>query len=198
VKTIEIARDQFDALPTVAQYGGADLVIHNLAPPQSAPVLNAAAQQGVDVPLLFTPPIFNSAIIAAAGENAEGAIIARWYRAPDADVPGYDDYRTYLEMVDGVQYIADEFGTAAWVSVLAIDQAFRDCSDCTVDRAGALQALNGLSGFDAGGIAPVLDFSSPPTGPLAENFPRIFTSQGFAGIVENGQVVTFGSGDPLG
>ena len=197
-KQIEMARDQFDAVPAVAQYGGADVVLHLLAPPQPGPVINAAAQQGTDAVLVFTPTNMSSVILENTAGNNEGVMTARWYRAPDSGVAGYDDYSDYLGRVDGLEFIADEFGTAAWVSVLALDQAYRDCAGCEFTREGALAALNGLSGFDAGGMAPVIDFTQPAAHPLAERFPRIFTTKGFAGIVENGVIVTFGDGEALG
>ena len=59
--------------------------------------------------------------------------------------------------------------------------------------------MEGLSGFDAGGLAPTLDYTALPIAhPAAANFPRIPTITGFAGIIQDGQIVTFGDGAPIG
>lgn len=205
-KTIEMDRAGADGASAVAQMGGADVVLNLLAPPQPAPVIIAADQQDLEATLVFTPTNMSSVILENTGESAEGVMTARWYAAPDSGAPGYDVYSEYLGRVDGLKHIADEFGTAAWVSVLTLDQAFRDCADCEISRAGALQALNGLSGFDAGGIAPTIDFTITPAHPLTAGcetgqgpcFSRIFSLQGFVGIVEGGVIVTFGDGQPIG
>jgi len=196
-KLITMARDQFDADPAVAQYGGSDAVMHLMAPPQPGPIINSAAQQGSESVLIFTPTNMSNVIIEATGENSEGVMVARWYRAPDSGAPGYEALTEYLGKVDGSQYIYDEFGTMAWVAVMALDQAFRDCPACELTREGAIEAMNGLSGFTAGDIAPPMDFTKPSEHPLVETFPRLGTLQGFAGIIEDGAVVTFGDGEAL-
>lgn len=198
-RTVTMERDQFDGVPAVAQFGDADVVLNLLAPPQPAPVINAAAQQGTTAVLVFTPTNMSTVILNATEGNNEGVMTARWYRAPDADVPGNETFRTYLEATGGAETMADEFGTMGWVSVLALDQAFRDCADCEFTREGVQRAMENLSGFDAGGLAPVLDYTILPIGhPAAQNFPRIPTLTGFAGIIENGQIVSFGDGEPIG
>ncbi|MFQ5554890.1 MAG: ABC transporter substrate-binding protein, partial [Acidimicrobiia bacterium] len=198
-RTVTMERDQFDGVPAVAQFGEADVVLNLLAPPQPAPVINAAAQQGTEATLVFTPTNMSTVILNATAGNNDGVMTARWYRAPDADVPGNDDFRTYLERTGSADTMADEFGTMAWVSVMALDQAFRDCADCDFTREGAQRAMEGLSGFDAGGLAPTLDYSLLPLAhPAAGNFPRIPTLTGFAGIVEGGEIVSFGDGAPIG
>lgn len=196
-KLITMARDQFDADPAVAQYGGSEAVMHLMAPPQPAPIINSAAQQGSESVLIFTPTNMSNVIIGATEGNNEGVMTARWYRAPDSGVPGYMAYSEYLDKVDGSQFIYDEFGTMAWVAVMALDQAYRDCADCAFTREGAIEAMNGLSGFTAGDMAPPMDFTKPSEHPLAETFPRLGTLQGFAGIIEDGVVVTFGDGEAL-
>lgn len=198
-RTVTMERDQFDGVPAVAQFEGADVVLNLLAPPQPAPVINAAAQQGTTATLIFTPTNMSTVILNATEGNNEGVMTARWYRAPDADVPGNEAFRSYLEATGGSETMADEFGTMGWVSVLALDQAFRDCSDCEFTREGAQRAMENLSGFDAGGLAPMLDYTILPIAhPAAENFPRIPTLTGFAGIVADGSIVSFGDGEPIG
>lgn len=205
-RIIEMGRDQFDGVPIVAQYGDADVALTLVAPPQPAPLVTAAQQQGVDTTMVFIASNFSSAIIENTGEASDGVVIARWFRAPDSGVPGWEVYSEYLEAAGGIEYLPDAFGTSAWASMLALDQAYRDCSDCEYTRAGAQQALDSLSGFDAMGMGPMIDFTTEPSHPLVAGcdggegpcFSRIQTLQGFAGIVENGELVTLGDGEPVG
>ncbi|MEM8922117.1 MAG: ABC transporter substrate-binding protein [Actinomycetota bacterium] len=195
-KTVEVTQGTLDGAQVVAQYVGADVVLHLLSPPQSPNIINAAAQQGTEAQLVFGPTNFSSRALANTGDAAEGIITARWYAAPDnpGASEGYDIYREALDATGGLEYLADEFGTTAFVGVWALDQAFRDCADCELTREGALEAMNNLSGFNAGGMAPNIDFSTPPTHSLAEMFPRLHVWGGFTGIVEGGEIVTFGDG----
>ncbi len=190
--------DTSDFAPIAAQWADADVVLFSNAPPQSAPLINTATAADIDATLVFTPPTMSSATLDATEGSNEGVMAIRYYRAPDDSVEGYQVYREYLQRVDGEQFIADEFGTAAWVSVLALDQAYRDCDSCEFTPSGALDAMNELSGFDAMGIAPPLDFTADPAPQFAERFPRILTTQGFAGIVESGEIVAFNDNEPIG
>ncbi len=190
--------DTSDFAPIAAQWADADVVLFSNAPPQSAPLIQAANAAAIEATLVFTPPTMSSATLGATEGVNEGVMAVRYYRAPDDAVEGYKVYRDYLQQVDGEQFIADEFGTAAWVSVLALDHAYRNCDACEFTAAGALEAMNGLSGFDAMGIAPTLDFTVDPPPQFAERFPRIPTAQGFAGIVADGTMTAFNDNEPIG
>jgi ABC-type branched-subunit amino acid transport system substrate-binding protein len=152
-------------------------------------MVRQSGQLGLDVPLVgsggqsFTPEVLSD-----LGDAAEGMYVSLWYATDDTDAPGVRQYLDDLEAAGSLD-LSDDLSKLGWVAFELLDQVATGLD--TIDRTTVLDALNGTSAFDSGGLTPVLDFTTPGTllsGPRFVNDTCVYAQ------VEDGAIVAISKG----
>lgn len=139
---------------------GADALIMATDGNTAQKIVSQSSQLGVDIPLIGSGGQFTPEVLADLGDAAEGMYLALWYAADDSDAVGLQQYLEDLEAHGGTD-LSDDLSKLGWIAFELLDQAATGLE--TIDRRSILDALNGMSAFDSGGLTPVLDFTTPGT-----------------------------------
>jgi len=154
-------------------------------------VLRAVEQLGIDLPLSGTAgQSWTPANIASAGPSIEGMYLSLWYASDDSGAPGIEQYRADLEAI-GEPDLTGDLAKMGWVAFELIHQLAEGTD--VVDRSTILDGLNAMTAFDTGGIAPVLDFTTPG-GFLGGAAPRFVNETCAYGQIQDGAVVGVSDG----
>ena len=154
-------------------------------------VLRAIEQLGIDLPISGTAgQSWTPANIESAGPAIEGMYLSLWYASDDSGAPGIEQYRADLEAI-GEPDLTGDLAKMGWVAFELIYQ-LADGAE-VVDRSTILDGLNAMAAFDTGGIAPVLDFTTPG-GFLGGAAPRFVNETCAYGQIQDGAVVGVSDG----
>ncbi len=106
----------------------------------------------------------------------------------DFSSPGNKQYLTDFE-ASGADAGLNGDARSAYVAIDLVDFAAK--SAATIDRAGILDALNGVGNALGVQLTPTLDFTKPGPNPA---FPRMFNLSFFHATVKDGQFASAGDG----
>lgn len=166
-----------------AAVSGSDGVTLDLVPSLNQQVFRARQQLGIKVPFFGTTASFTSQTLGSLGSAANGAQVVGWYPTSDVSSPGNTAFLDDLKAIDKSSSASD-IARASWVAMDLTAAAAKNLK--TPTRSALLDALRGVSSYDAGGMLPNLDFSKP--GPDA-SFPRIVDLTVAPALVQNGQLL---------
>jgi branched-chain amino acid transport system substrate-binding protein len=133
-----------------------DAVFLVLPVPEAAAYLNEAALQGLDVPVYAYAPPATGALIALAGENAEGFRAVSLTRPPTSDDPAVVEYREAME-----KYAPEQEPDFYSIANFAWAKAFAEIIgtiEGEIDKDSITEAIRSASQVDTG-IAPPMTFS---------------------------------------
>ncbi len=190
-QSIDIAVDAADVSAQVAALGDADAdaVTLDILPSMSEQIFPARTQLGIDRPFVAASGEFTNESVANMADDLEGTPIVAWMPTDDFDSPGNKQYLADFEASGADAGLNGDTARSAYVAIDLVDFAAK--SAASIDRAGILDALNGVSSYDGGGLTPTLDFTKPGPNPA---FPRMFNLSFFHATVKDGKFASAGDG----
>ncbi|MGW6729691.1 ABC transporter substrate-binding protein [Nocardia sp. NPDC055029] len=167
----------------------ADAVLLAVTPTMASQMMLARQQLAISVPFVAATVNFTVDSLKGLGAAAEGMRLAAYYPTEDIELAGNSQFVTDMKANGSTKFVGD-LAKADWVAFDLFNEAAKGLQ--TLDRATVLGALKAVSGYDAGGLTPKLDFTKPGANPA---FPRLVNLDYFSAVVKNGKVVSGGSGE---
>ena len=186
IRTVPVPANATDlSAEVVAAAQGADAIVLAVADNQAISAFKVKQQLGVQVPFITNAGTMTAQTIQAAGSAAEGVLIESqaYLPANDSSTPGAAQFRAEMGAV-GQSALVDGWSQGTWITLDLLQTAAKGLT--TVSRATLLTALGQVSGFDAGGQIPAVDFTKPAPNPA---WPRLFNDQWAPAVVKDGKVV---------
>ncbi len=173
-----------------AEAGGAEGVALLVQGSQAAKFITAADQAGSTLIIGSYDLSLEPATIETLGPAADGVLMASSFRPlTDTTNPGVEQFFDEMEAYDSTITI-DEWsipgvGLGTYAATHLVAQAAAEAA--TVDAAGVLVALQNLTDFDIGIMAPI-DFSAPNT-TFIPTFTRVFNTSYFFSEIQDTELV---------
>jgi ABC-type branched-subunit amino acid transport system substrate-binding protein len=186
IRTVQVPGNATDvSSEVVAAAQGADAIVLAVAPNQAIAAFKIKQQLNIKAPFITNAGTMTVETIQAAGSSAEGVLVESQAYLPvdDASTPGAAQFRAEMAAV-GKSDLVDGWSQGSWITLDLLQTAAKGLA--TVSRASLLDALSKISGFDAGGQIPPVDFTKPAPDPA---FPRLFNDQWAPAVVKGGKVV---------
>lgn len=190
IRTVEVPANATDvSSQVVAAAQGADAIVLAVADNQAIAAFKDKQQLNIKTPFITNAGTMTAETIQAAGSSAEGVLVESqaYLPANNSSTPGAAQFRAEMAAV-GKSNLVDGWSQGSWITLDLLQTAAKGLA--TVDRASLLNALRKVSGFDAGGQIPPVDFTKPAPDPA---FPRLFNDQWSPAVVKGGQLVALGN-----
>jgi ABC-type branched-subunit amino acid transport system substrate-binding protein len=145
--------------------------------------LQSAHSQGVTIPIVSPGAEVTPSALAALGDAANGQYVTTCF--PPS---GGQGNQLFTQQMDKYQSSAnkDDLSKNSWLGVRLFQAAAAKATALT--RQGILDAMNGLTSFDTGGMTPPLNYTQPFAG-FGGTFPRMFNPTVVYNKFTNGQEV---------
>jgi len=162
-----------------------DCIAGGIADSNWAAWLPAMAAAGADQRLYGLQGNLNSKIAEQFPELTEGAMISGSY--PNISAATWDDYRAALEEYDAPDLDWNSLaGLGTWAALTAFTEIAGGMSGA-IDHDTFIEAANGTTALDTGGMIGELDLTTAYTG-FGGEFPRIFNRTVFFDTVKDGKL----------
>ena len=139
---------------------GADAILLDFDPSQAPSALKTVQQLGIKVPLISNGGTLGASTLSAAGAAANGAYVAWAATPPNVSSQGNKQFLADMKAI-GQSSQVDDSSVSAWLSMDLLMTAAKGLT--TVNRSTLLAALNKVSGYNAGGLIPTLNFHQAGT-----------------------------------
>ncbi|GAA0365712.1 ABC transporter substrate-binding protein [Actinoallomurus spadix] len=149
----------------------------------------AVRKAGSKATLYASPGVLQPQVIAALGKTAEGIKGASDTPMPNSSDPSMQKFLTDLKGYSA-KAVPNEFSLIGYASTLLLQQGLTGLGDVTAK--GLLKKLGGMSGVKVMNFPP-LDFTKTRG---SRQYPRMFNSSVWYGVVKNGQWTSSGSQTP--
>jgi branched-chain amino acid transport system substrate-binding protein len=184
---VPIATDDTD-LTTEAQSLAekGDAIITALTEAGCEQLVATTHKQGIKQPVLSQYTALNPERLKRLGEAAEGLHLVAFYNVDDSAKANQQIPKDLNAA--GESITVDDQVRLGWLAGELLAQAGGKLA--TADRSSLLQALNGLSSFDTGGLTPPIDYTKPSVAP---GQPRLFNTSVWFTVARGGVAVPDGT-----
>jgi len=183
VVKIPLTAQDYSAQVAQAVEGGTDCIAGGISDSNWATWLPAMMAAGAEQRLYGLQGNLNSVIAEQFPEITEGAIVSNSY--PNIAAPVWEDYRAALEEYDAPDLDWNSLaGLGTWTAYTAFTNIVEGMEG-EIDNETFIEAANGVSALDTGGMIPVLDLTTEWDG-YGGDFPRIFNRTVFFDVISGG------------
>jgi ABC-type branched-subunit amino acid transport system substrate-binding protein len=179
----------------VASGGGVGCVAMLLSPTQGPLAVQALAQAGAKVKILFYPDELPASAIQQTGgasSLAEGALSTTFYLRPSD--PKWNQAKQAVNTYAPNPSVVNNFNSfteidqLTWEAYLVFTSVIKSQHLTTITGPSLRTALNQANSFNTGGLLPPMNFHTPVvTGPAAPFYNRVFNRYVTLLTVKNGQ-----------
>ena len=134
-----------------------DSLYTGMAPTDSAEIVKAANEAGLDLEVVLLPAGYDDRFAAAYGKDLEGAYIAIDWRPFELHVAAHDSFKENLAVV-APQEFPSQLAMVGWLSADAFIRGLREAGESCPTRAAFIRNLRAVKDYTANGLLPLTDF----------------------------------------